>query len=147
MPRLEYRLVEDGFPGLFHYTDISKEEIGVRFSCDYFIKNQVVYEKTSTALEDDLFVIYVERSATEIPHPFHLTEGALGSVLLEIREVNDDLEDYPIIKVLEIPDLLTLLLYLQSNYINLNHREWEKTSAEIDEDRFVYVLYVKLSDS
>jgi hypothetical protein len=143
LPKLEYRLVEDGFPGIYHYSDISKEEISVRFCCDYFIKDQMVYEKSSSATEEELYVIYVKKSETEIPYHSKSSKIGMGYVLLEVREVNDALEDYPLITILEVPNLLSLVLYLQSNYININNSEWERTSAEIDEDRLIYVLYVK----
>ncbi|MDA8228237.1 MAG: hypothetical protein M0T74_11185 [Desulfitobacterium hafniense] len=143
MPKLEYRLAEDGYPAIYHYESIPREEIAVRFMCDYFVKDQVVYEKSSTANEGNLYIIYVKRSETEVPYSIKPSKVGMGYVLLEVREVDDALEDYPLLTTLEMPDLMSLLLYLQSDYIYVNDLEWERSSTEIDEDRFIYVMYTK----
>lgn len=144
MPKLEYRLFDqaNGYPAIYYYDVIPREEIAVRFFCDYFIKAGKVYEKTSAAIEEPIHVIYVKECEDEFannPKPVGLIGGY---VILEVREYREDTENYRLIQTLEFSDLLELLLYVQSNYIVLNDVEWERTSTEIDEDRKVYVMYV-----
>ena len=66
MAKLEYRDVENGYSALYHYNSIPKDEIVSRFLCDYFIKDGVVYEKTSNTIEPPLHVIYVKQANDEI---------------------------------------------------------------------------------
>jgi hypothetical protein len=147
MPKLEYRLLdeENGYPSIYSYDKIQREEIAARFFCDYFIKEGKVYEKTSASVEQQMHVIYVKECEDEKannPKPVGLIGGY---VILEIREYTEEAQTYRLIQTLEISDLLELLLYIQSNYIVLNEVEWERSSTEIDEDRKVYVMYVTKS--
>lgn len=146
MAKLEYRLfdVENDYPALYHYDSIPKDEIVTRFLCDYFIKDGVVYEKTSNAIEQPLHVIYVKRANDEIPIPMNRrsTVGT-GFIVMEVREYREDAKEYPIIQNLELSDLTDMAIIGQCNYLTLEGVEWEQTSLEIDEDRQTYVLYVK----
>lgn len=65
MAKLEYRLLDEtnNFPVLFYYADIDKAEIAARFACDNFIRDGVVYEKTSCAVELITYVIYLQKSS------------------------------------------------------------------------------------
>ncbi|MDP4159198.1 MAG: hypothetical protein Q8911_05455 [Bacillota bacterium] len=146
MAQLEYRLFdeENGFPALYHYNSISKDEIVMRFLCDYFVKDGKVYEKTSNALEPPLHVIYVkpslEEALTTMKRP--RTVG-MGFIVMEVREYREGAEEYPLIQSLELSTLTDSALLGQCHYIMLQGVEWEQTSLEIDEDRQTYVLYVK----
>ena len=42
---------ERNYPVLYYYNGMDKEEITLRFACDYLVKDQHVYEKMSCALE------------------------------------------------------------------------------------------------
>ncbi|AHF06223.1 hypothetical protein [Desulfitobacterium metallireducens] len=147
MAQLEYRLLdeENGFPALYGYEQIQKEEIIARCLCDYFIKEGIVYELTSSAKEESLQVIYVKK-VEDKPHP--QTPGqikGMGFILLELREFQEEADSYPIMKTLEFGNMQDLLLYAVSLYINFQDSEWEKTSFEIDEDREIFCLYLKQS--
>lgn len=144
MVKLEYRILDEqkNYPALYHFESITKDEVIVRFLCDYLIKDGVVYEKTSNALEAPLYVIYVKLAQNEKPllntRPSTLGRG---SILLEIREFIEDALEYPIISNLEFDSLKDLALFAQCNYFMLDGFEWEKTSFEVDEDRLKYVVY------
>ncbi|WP_425804044.1 hypothetical protein [Desulfitobacterium sp. Sab5] len=145
MAQLEYRLLDEekGFPALFAYESIPKEEVIARCLCDYFVKEGIVYERTSAANEEFLQVIYVKPIEDK---PNRSTPGqtsGMGYILLELREYIDEAESYPVLKTLEFGNLQDLLLYAVSEYINFQDLEWEKTSFEIDEDRQVFSLYMK----
>ena len=146
--RLEYRLLDKskGYPTLYHYERISREEISVRFQCDYFIKDGIVYEKTSTALEPLLlYVIYVQRSVDETAKSYPTVHQ--GHILVEIREYLEHTSEYPLITSLQFTDYMDLILHLQANYLTMSGLEYEKTSTEIDEDSKRYVIYVTPSKS
>ncbi|TBL77675.1 hypothetical protein [Paenibacillus thalictri] len=144
MARLEYRLYEETgeFPMLYYYEDISEEEIAMRFACHYFVKDDKVYGKTSVAVEADCFVVYVQEDAEERTVPDWAAEEAAGAgICVELREYKEDADNYPLVCEYTFADNKTALLYLLSDYLYEENTEWYKTSAEIDEDRAVYVIY------
>lgn len=146
MDQLEYRLYdeENGFPALYHYNSISKDEIVMRFLCDYFVKDGVVYEKTSNAIEPPLYIVYVKPSLNEVPMPMNCpSTERIGFIVMEVREYREGSEEYPLIQSLELSTLTDIALLGQCNYIMIEGVEWEQTSLEVDEDRQTYVLYVK----
>ena len=146
MAQLEYRLFDEekGFPALYHYNSIPKDEIVMRFLCDYFVKDGVVYEKTSNAIEMTLYVIYVKLANDEIPAPMNRrSKVGMGFIVMEIREYLEDAKEYPIIQNLELSTLTDIALVGQCNYLILEGVEWEQTSLEVDEDRQTYVCYAK----
>ena len=146
MAQLEYRLFdkEKGFPALYHYDSIPKDEIVMRFLCDYLVKDGVVYEKTSNAIEMNLYVIYVKLANDETPVLMNRrSKVGLGFIVMEIREYREDAKEYPIIQNLELSTLTDIALVGQCNYLMLEGVEWEQTSLEVDEDRQTYVLYAK----
>lgn len=144
MAQLEYRLFDEqkNFPALYFFKSISREEVIVRYLCDYLVKDGVVYEKTSNAIEGPLHVIYVKVSKDEKPIlNGHRSPVGMGYIVLEIREFKEDAYEYPIISNLEFSTLTELALLAQCNYFMLEGVEWEQTSFEVDEDRQRYVLY------
>jgi hypothetical protein len=146
MAQLEYRLFdeENSFPALYHYDSISKEEIVMRFLCDYFVKDGRVYEKTSNAIEPSLYVIYVKPSLDESTMSMKRPSRAgIGFIVMEVREYQEGSEEYPLLQSLELSTLTDSALLGLSHYIMLEGVEWEQTSLEVDEDRQTYVLYVK----
>lgn len=144
MARLEYRLLDEtrGFPLLYYYDFIDKDEVALRFACDYLVKEGVVYEKTSCAIEPRTYVIYVRTAedeqafagGTELP-------GYRGGIRIELREYKPATAHYPIVHEFRFDEDDDALLLLQSDYVEWDGAEWEKTSAEVDEDRKVYVYY------
>lgn len=152
MITLEYRLndEEKGFPAIYHYSTIPKEELSLRLLCDYFTKDQKVYEKDSVALEDDfLYIIYVMELQAEVQPeaPIYPSQtSGLGYIVLELREYLDGKTIFPLIKTSEFNTLQDLLNYTLINNVTFNGFNWEKTSLEIDEDRKVYILYLRKID-
>jgi hypothetical protein len=144
--RLEYRLLDEtnGFPVLYYYEPIDKDEISLRFACDYFVKGGSVYEKTSCAIEQTTYVIYVKPAEDEQTVTY--TDAAAlrwGQVQIEVREYREGTNQYPLVHLFQFMDDDDALLHLQSDYLYLHGREWEKTSTEVDEDRKVYVYYAR----
>jgi hypothetical protein len=146
MARLEYRLFDEqrGFPLLYYYDFIDKDEVSLRFACDYFVKDRVVYEKTSCAIEPRTYVIYVKVAEDEQAATVGTgLSGFRGGIRIELREYREGTSDYPVVHVFQFQDDDDALLHLQSDYLTWNGIEWEKTSAEVDEDRKVYVYYAE----
>jgi len=145
MAQLEYRLLDEekGFPALFGYQSIQKDEVIARCLCDYYIKEGIVYELTSSAKEELLQVIYVKKVEEKPHNPTPGQIKGMGFILLELREFQEEAESYPVMKTLEFGNFQDLMLYAVSQYINYQDSEWEKTSFEIDEDRQVFSLYLK----
>lgn len=146
MARLEYRLLDEanGYPVLFYYDRIDKEEVSLRFACDYLVKGHVVYENTSCAIEQGTYVIYVRHSTEETAVDYAERPSVRwGSIQIEMREYRENTRLYPLVHTFSFKDDDDALLHLQSDYLYLNGREWEKTSAEVDEDRQVYIFYAR----
>jgi len=146
MVRLEYRLLDaqQGYPVLYHYDSIDKDEVSLRFACDYFVKERTVYEKTSAAIERDTYVIYVKPAEDEKAVDYSdAVPLRWGRVQLEVREYKEGTELYPLIHTYQFLDDEDALLHLQANYLYLQEQEWEKTSTEVDEDRRVYIYYAQ----
>jgi hypothetical protein len=142
--RLEYRLygVGNEFPLLYHYDSMDQEEVALRFECDYFVKDGIVYEKTSCAVEAACFVVYVIRSFEERVMPWgSLSTGQRSGYRLELREYRDLTADYRLIRTYTFHGSLEMLLHLQANYLYNEGKEWYRTSTEIDEDRETFVVY------
>lgn len=146
MAQLEYRLLDEvkGFPALYHYESISKEEVLMRFRCDYLVKDGVVYEKTSNALESTVYIIYVKRVDDEVPYlSLAQPHDGRGLIVLEVREYMEDVSEYPILMTLKFDTLLDAALFAQCHYFMAENQEWEQTSVEVDEDRKTYVIYAQ----
>ncbi|MFC4769249.1 hypothetical protein [Effusibacillus consociatus] len=146
MARLEYRLLDEarGFPVLYYYDMIDKDEISLRFACDYFVKDKIVFEKASCAIELPNYVIYVRPDEDEqVVDPGVLSAPRWGGIRMEVREFREGTSFYPVIHTYEFRDDDDALLHLQSDFLYLYGKEWLKTSTEVDEDRKVYVIYAK----
>lgn len=137
---LEYRLNDEtrNFPAIYHYTDISKHEIYCRRRCDYFIKEGVIYRKTSSLLEEDIFVIYVEKDLEE---ELFSHAPVYKQITLEIRLYNDEVS--PLLYTYDLKTHENAFDFIGNDLLQIGRNEYEVTAAEIDEDRSTYVLYVK----
>ncbi|HZG84965.1 hypothetical protein [Paenibacillus sp.] len=145
MARLEYRLshATDESPLLYVYNYIDKDEISMRFACDYYVKEGVVYEKLSAAFVRGLYVIYVRVAAEEnAAAPDAAGGSALGpGIRVELRHFREEADVYPLLHTFRFADDDDALLLLQTDVVEWNGREWTKSSTEVDEDRGVYVYY------
>lgn len=138
---LEYRLYKGlhSFEPLFHYDSIELDQILTRRECEFFVKDGITYQQTSSAIEGKLHLIYVKKveESEKEKEVFNLN----GKLTLEIREFNLR-ENHPIIQKHDFDQHLEILSQIGSVYLYIDQMEWERDSAEIDEDRLVYVLYM-----
>jgi len=68
-------------------------EIAARLACDYFVKDAVTYEKTSSAREFTTYVIYVKRAEVRdnsLPQP----PNTSNTLRLELRQFLDNSSYY-----------------------------------------------------
>lgn len=150
MARLEYRLLdeENGFPLLYTYDNISKDEIALRFACDYFVKDQKVFEKTSCAVESLNHIIYVIRNREEqVVEPGLVFAPHWRGIRMEVRHFREEADYYPVVHTYHFHEPGDALLHLMSHFLYFNGKEWEKTSTEVDENRKVYVYYAQPTSS
>lgn len=144
MSILEYRLFNElqEFPVLYSYETIDPLEIALRFTCDYFIKNKTVYQKTSCAVEQDCYVIYVQSLGADTEDAaLPVINTNSRAVSLQLRHYQAESSEHPLIHTFQFHDPITALLQLQSDFLYWLGQEWEKTSSEIDEDRKCYIYY------
>lgn len=137
---LEYRLLKlnETYHSIYHYESIDLEQVLARRECEFFVKEGVTYKQRSSAIEDDIHVIYVD----EYEHaPKEEKESDSEYLTLEVRELNS-YRNHPLLTLKSFSNHLEVLSYLGAVYTYFNGQEWERDSAEIDEDRKVYVLYV-----
>ncbi|KZZ83936.1 hypothetical protein [Bacillus sp. SJS] len=138
---LEYRLNDplNDYPAIYHFKDLDPMQIFCRRSCDYFVIEGSVYEVTSTALEHDRFVIYLNPDKEEQPFASAVQDRPLG---IEIR-LYEEYKESPEFMYISCFDHVDVFSRLDSTYLTLRGKEYERISAEMDQDRRVYVLYVK----
>jgi len=138
---LEYRLYKGptSFDSIFHYESIELDQVLARRECEFFIKDGITYKQTSSAIEGNTHFIYVkkEEESEKEKEVFNLN----GKLKLEVREFNYR-ENNPIIQTFEFDRHIEILSKIGSVYLYIDNNEWERDSAEIDEDRLVYVLYM-----
>ena len=136
---LEYRLKKgfDHFVPIYYYSDIDLGQILARRECEFFVKDGITYKQLSSAVENHLFVIYVE---VYEQGPIEKEQYKLNPITLEIRELNAR-RDHPLITSVSLDNHFDILSIIGSVYTYCDGKEWERDSAEIDEDRKVYVLY------
>nr|WP_295970043.1 hypothetical protein [uncultured Bacillus sp.] len=135
---LEYRLNDETneYPAIYQYHNLNNSEIYCRRICDYYIKNGHIFRKTSTLLEADKYVIYVEEDFEE--ELFDLTP-VYKQITLEIRYCE---EDSPLLYTYDLKSHEDAFSFMGSDYLQIGKNEYEIMATEIDEDRSTYVLYV-----
>jgi len=146
MPRFEYRLNDktQDYPFLYYYENMNDIEAAMRFVCDYFVKDGKTWLKTSSAVEAAQFVLYVEKVEEDDAEQGNAKQAALtGRIAVEMREYRENAFEYPLIHQFAFDSQVQALAYLLADTMMLSGQEWEKTSAEIDEDRQAYVYYCR----
>ncbi|MEH6940863.1 hypothetical protein [Bacillus sp. JJ722] len=140
-PVLEYRLWKgnEEYIPLYHYDDIDLEQVLARRECEFYVKNGVTYKQLSSSIEKNLFVIYVEKYEEGPPEAIR---GGIGNTItLEIRELNA-IRNHPLLETKYAKTHIEILSIIGSTFTFVNNLEYERDSAELDEDRKAYVLYV-----
>jgi hypothetical protein len=140
----EYRLSDEskGYPVLFQYQNIDPVEAAMRFICDYFVKENKTYLKTASAIEAPNYVMYVEETEDDAAEDTN-AQNAMPpqGIAVEVRRYQDGATHYPIIHQFGFNSQIEAFTYLLADTMILFGQEYEKTSAEVDEDRQAFVYY------
>jgi len=138
---LEYRLWKDdeSYVPLYHYEDIQLEQILARRECEFFVKEGVTYKQLSSSVEGSIVAIYVEQYEKDLL--INKKTDKDTNLRLEIRELNPYKKN-PLLEERDLSSHMEVLLYIGSVYTYVNQLEWERDSAELDEDQLCYILYV-----
>ncbi|MGM7682385.1 hypothetical protein ACSVDA_09550 [Cytobacillus sp. Hm23] len=137
---LEIRLNDryKDYPALYHYKDIDREQIFVRRECEYYVKDGIVYEQVSSALEDDRFVLYVNKIGDDTIDPNTRVRENLCVEVREYRRIGEQ----KLLKIYDCRDHMDVLGYIGNTFIYIEGKEYKRSSVEADEDRQTYILYV-----
>jgi len=114
-------------------------EIFCRQQCDYLVLEEVVYKKTSTSFENDRYVMYMSVALDERPFHFPAQGRPLG---VEIREYREHSES-PELLFAPFENLKSVFSYLSNDYLDIHGQEYERLDSELDQDRHMYVVYVR----
>ncbi|NOU96300.1 hypothetical protein GC093_24200 [Paenibacillus sp. LMG 31456] len=142
MARLEYRLHHDPSELICHYDGIPLEELLIRNVSDWFIRGGTIYEKQSTEKQDSLHLIYVTPSDQMAEQTIPAIDNA-EALVVEIRQFEEELSDYPLLRLQHCDSLLDVLLLIQTETITLDGQKWAKSSFELDEDRKMFIYYAR----
>jgi hypothetical protein len=146
MAVLEYRLMtgEEKFRTLATYDRIEKEEVLLRFACNYLVKGAKVYETVACGVEADLHLIYVKWNPEETVIDLRVVFAPdWEGIRVEVRRFHEKWTEYPLVSRMHFHDPLDAVLQLQSHFLHVKGEEWEKISSEVDENRKVYVIYAQ----
>lgn len=147
MAYLEYRIIDknEEFPLLCYYQGIDKDEIALRFACDFFVQDGIVYVQEGTAVDGNKYVVYVKPDNEEKPLQ-HTSKNNdyWANIRVELRHFKGEREkNHPLIHFTDFRDDDDAILHLLGTLFYAQNKEWRKTSAEVDEDRKTYVVYVE----
>lgn len=148
MAYLEYRLMdeENNFPLLCYYENIDKDEIALRFSCDFFVQDNTVYIQEATAVDSRTYVVYVKPDNEEQPLKYSSKNSEYwGNIRVEFRHFKGEaVTNHTLLHFIDFHDDDDVILHLLSTlFYTKDGKEWRKTSTEVDEDRKTYVVYVE----
>jgi hypothetical protein len=144
--RLEVRLLDDRerWTLLSAYDPITLDEVSLRFACDYLVRGNKVYETVYSAWEDGMYAVYVRHSSDEqVAESGLVFQPDWEGIRVELRRFHEDWDRYPVVHRFHFHDAREALLALSSRFFRFGEEDWEKTSAEVDENRKVYVIYAK----
>ncbi len=146
MKRLTYYLDKgnDEYTPLYEYTtaSVGVDELYARQLCTYFIMRGRQYELLSTEMDGDEEQLII-RDRGRNPHVLD-EKGYHGKGLhIEIRRFKEE-ENYKFLTMIRCESHFDVIRYLLKDIVDVPGLGFKQvTSTEIDEDRGVYVLYVK----
>ncbi|MBH8583530.1 hypothetical protein L2649_10175 [Thermoactinomyces vulgaris] len=144
MEKLEYHLMEDGeeISVLYEYPSVSKEEVMMRFACDYFVRGKDVFECVHIQADPPVHKIYVKRSEEEKVLDDRLRfSPTWQGIRMEVRHFDARWSGYPVVHCYQFHHAQDALLRLLGSLHYIDGQWWKTTSTEVDENRYVYVIY------
>lgn len=146
MKRLTYYLDKgnDEYVPLYEYSaaDVGIDELYARQLCTYFIMRGQQYELISTEMDGEEEQLVVKDCGKNNHVADELGFHGQG-LFIEIRRFREE-ENYKLLTTIPCNSHFDVIRYLLKDIVDvpeIGHKH--VTSTEIDEDRGVYVLYVK----
>lgn len=127
----------------YHYSEdkINEDEIYARQLCEFFTKDGKEYELNSNEMIEDSEVLVLIEKGESRPFLHEKNYNGLG-IHLEFRLYRKKGE-MQLLSVKKLQNHWEVIRYLLKDVVDVpEHGQMLRGSAEIDEDRQVYVLYV-----
>jgi hypothetical protein len=128
----------------YEYTvsNVGIDELYARQLCTYFILRGTQYELTSNEMNGEEDILVVKEIGRNLPGEDERSFRGNG-VHIEFRSPNER-ENFRLLSRIPCPTHFDVLRYLLKDVVEVPELGQKLvTSTEIDEDRGVYVLYVK----
>ncbi|WP_174731586.1 RNA helicase [Mesobacillus harenae] len=126
----------------YKIPEVGADEIYARQLCTYFIMKGIQYELVSNEMSEDeeiLVLKQVGNSESSVDEQFYRGKG----LHLEFRRYSER-ERYRLLTSRPVETHFDIIRYLIKDVVDVPELgQMEVTSTEIDEDRAVYVIYVK----
>ena len=128
----------------YEYTvpNVGIDELYARQLCTYFIINGQQYKVVSNELDggEDIIVVKDIGNSARVMDEKTFHGNGLN---MEIRRFREE-ENYKLLSIIPCQTHFDIIRYLLKDIINVTGLgQKQVTSSEIDEDRGVYVLYIK----
>lgn len=131
------------------YHNITLEEIILRFSSEYWVKGNRVYQRINCSWDEEETVAMVdleEDVEEDVLDSRIVFAPTWEGIRIEVRHYFEEIEEgkeYPLIDRLQFVDPHQAMVVLMCDHIFLKKKKWIIVSTEVDENRKVYVLYVQ----
>lgn len=130
----------------YHLPQVGEDEFYARQLCTYFIIEGRQYQLLSNEMMGDEEILVLEEMGRNEKLPDERSYRSKG-IHLEFRS-HDPNENYKLYSVIHCETHYDVLRYLLKDVVDIpGIGQYLTTSTEIDEDRGVYVIYVKPIDS
>lgn len=134
----------DRFVPFYEYnlSDVGRDEFYARQLCTYFVIRGRQYERMSNEQENGHDIIVLQEAGNNLSGENERNYRGQG-IHVEFRSPNER-ENYPLLALKPCPTHFDVIDYLLKDIVDVPERgPMLVTSTEIDEDRGVYVVYVK----
>ncbi|WP_246625005.1 RNA helicase [Fictibacillus nanhaiensis] len=134
----------DGYEPFLTYKipdNMHNDEKYARQLCEFFVSGQKEYELQSNEMMDDEEILIVKEIGPVKKFSEESSYKGRG-IFIEFRQYNNT-GDMPLLHVQAMNSHWDVIRYLLKDVVHIPRQgQFQRDSAEIDEDRAVYVIYV-----
>lgn len=146
MKKLTYYIHDGsgGYEPFYEYpaTEVGIDELYARQLCTYFIMRGREYQLISNEMIEDEDILVLQEIGKNVTVKDETGFGGQG-LYIEIRRCREE-ENYTCLALIPCKTHFEIIRYLLKDIVDIPALgQMEMTSTEIDEDRGVYVIYVK----
>ncbi|GAB6431168.1 hypothetical protein bcgnr5378_07820 [Bacillus cereus] len=135
MYQLEYRL-RDETP-IYHFKQMEIGQIFAHRTTNHHILDGKTYSIISAAVEEELFVIYVDPSYTSLPNEIYTYKTPHVELHLESPFASI------LIDTIDCIDFMNLQIYMGTDYFNWKGKTYTVLDSVVDTGRGVYMLIIE----